>query len=86
MGCDESSGVLIFTIWTSPDFSGNGRNSDDAKDPAGKAWILYSVFRRKSADSFHGFRPFLTGMQWNWLEITGKIRRNPVLHTVAVFR
>jgi hypothetical protein len=25
-------------------------------------------------------------MQWNWREITGKIRRNPVLNTVAVFR
>ncbi len=86
MGRDESSGVVIFTIWNSADFSGNGRNSDDAQDPAGKAWILYSVFERKSADSFHGFRPFLSGMQWNWREITGKIRWNPVLNTVAVFR
>jgi hypothetical protein len=25
-------------------------------------------------------------MQWNWREITGKIRWNPVLNTVAVFR
>ena len=86
MGRDESSGVVIFTIWNSPDFSGSGRNSDDAQDPAGKAWILYSVFGRKSVDSFNGFRPFLTGMQWNWREITGKIQRNPVPNTVAVFR
>ncbi len=85
MGREESSGVVVFTIWNSPDFSGNDRNSDDAQDPAGKAWNLYSVFGRKSADSFHGFRPFLIGMQWNWRKITGKIGRNLVLNTVAVF-
>jgi hypothetical protein len=86
MGHDEDSWVVIFIICNAPDFSGTGRNSDGAQDPAGKAWILSSVFGRKSADSFHGFRPFLAGMQWNWREITGKIRRNPVLNTVAVFR
>jgi hypothetical protein len=76
----------MFIIWNWPDFSGNEWNPDDRQDPAGKAWISYPVFGRKSADSFHGFRPFLSGMQWNWREITGKIRWNPVLNTVAVFR
>ncbi len=86
MGRDESSGVVIFTVWNSPDFSGNGWKPDGAQDPAGNAWILYSLFGWKFADFFHRFRPFLTGIQWIWREITGKIRRNPVLNTVAVFR
>jgi hypothetical protein len=62
MGRNESIWVVIFTIWNSPVFSGNGQNSDGAQDPVGKAWIPYSVFGWKSADYFHGFRPFLTGM------------------------
>ena len=63
MSRNESIWVVIFTIWNSPAFSGNGQNSDDVQDPVGKAWISCSVFGRKFADYFHGFRPFLTGMQ-----------------------
>ncbi len=73
---DGFGGVRIvnFTNWNSPDFRGNGRNSDEQRilwEKLGNGGIWNSVFERKSADSFHGFRLFPVGKRWNWQEITG---------------
>ena len=74
MGHDEDSGVVIFIICNSPDFSGNGRNSDGAQDPAGKAWILYLSIWAEIC-RFLSWVPTVSCR--NAMELAGNHRKNP---------